>query len=148
MSDADRGWTPDDLAHHLASTLSRSTDWLDLADAVVEFTDDRLADHDAKVIRRTLRALAEAIERETANVDSVSTRHLIGRLYAAAETTPEGGAVGDVVPLREERCDTKHEGPFRLTSGGNGSSSVHYCTLQQGHGGKHYDGVSGKDWRG
>lgn len=119
--------------------------WLDVG---IEGFDAWLAAHDAEVTRRTLKTLAEAIERETANVDSVSTRHLIGRLYAAAETTPEGGAVGDVIPLREERCDEKHEGPFRFTSGGNGSSSVHLCTLQVGHGGKHYDGVSGEDWRG
>lgn len=108
-----------------------------------------LVEHDAEVARSALRALTETIEQETANVDSVSTRHLIGRLYAAAETNPEGGPVGEVVPLREERCNAKHEEPFRFTSGGNGSSSVHYCTLQENHGGgKHYDGVSGKDWRG
>lgn len=136
------GWVPEtaDVRSAISRSGSRRT--------TVERFDAWLVKHDREVVRNTLRTLAAAIEAETANVDSVSTRHLIGRLYAAAETNPEGGAVGEVVPLREERCDTKHEGPFRLTSSGNGSSSVHYCTLQQGHGGKHYDGVSGQDWRG
>lgn len=112
-----------------------------------------LAAHDREVQAQTLKTAADflATKNLTSSADGVHIVEWLNGTAAALRNSDNEGKepqVGDVVPLREERCDTKHEGPFRLTSSGNGSSSVHYCTLQQGHGGKHYDGVSGQDWRG
>lgn len=60
----------------------------------------------------------------------------------------EVSAVGDVTPLRTEKCHARYEEPFVLTGPGNGSNRVHFCTKAEGHGNEHYDDVSRTGWRG
>jgi hypothetical protein len=104
-----------------------------------------LSTRDAEVARRAIVGLTDAIERETADADKVNVRHLIGRLRSAAET-PKEAELGNVVPLRDERCDEKHEEPLRQTSRTAISNRVHFCTKNRYHGGGHRDSVSGKEW--
>jgi hypothetical protein len=54
--------------------------------------------------------------------------------------------LNNVVPLRDERCDEKHEEPLRQTSRTTISNAVHFCTKSRYHGGGHRDSVSGKEW--
>lgn len=115
-----------------------------------------LSSRDSEVSRRAAAAVAGTVEAQMARFedyycgDDGSPPTLISDIRAAVEAAlhPKEDELGNVVPLRDERCDEKHEEPLRQTSRTTISNAVHFCTKNRYHGGEHYDNISGKGWRG
>lgn len=109
-----------------------------------------LTEHDREERARALEEFAAWVE-VNGGEDAWAYSHYAEQFAAALRNSNNEGKepqVGDVTPLRTEKCHARYEEPFVLTGPGNGSNRVHFCTKAEGHGNEHYDDVSRTGWRG